>query len=304
MNIEFSPPAPNLIPEAVYASIVSDVSTALNSLVTVDQRFVVNDTIWRKRATKNNRSTLNPVVVNQADFITKGLEIFLEDNLGWERQKTLVLPGDNEEVNQVFDAYKAFGGAVGARLVNEEAEKRLLLSYLNTSGPRHMADFARKIAANYRDRGCFILSPDLQVYNDCFASSQNTAIRVAIETETGNIASSFRSIHKLGALFQAGQIDVGILITSARKQGGATSIWPSSNRNGSIEELNQRCAFSNLSFPLIRVGFMPDALSRTAPYLKDDGTTYTIEPIEIVTINNVRYLHGRTEIHGDIYTEA
>ena len=74
MDIEFSPSAPNLIPEVVYSAIVSDVSTALNSLVTVGDRFVVNDTIWRKRATKNNRSTLNPVVVNSADFITKGLE--------------------------------------------------------------------------------------------------------------------------------------------------------------------------------------------------------------------------------------
>lgn len=303
MNIDFTPPSPNLIPEPVYLSIVSDVTQALNSLVTVGDEFIVNDTIWRKRATKNNRSTLNPIVVNQADFIPKGIERCLENQLGWETQKSLTLPGEDQDLNQVFDAYKGFSSS-GFGLVDLESETRVLHDYLEANGPIDLVKFAHGLSVNYRHRRCFLLGSDYQPYRNHFSLWENTEIRVAIEIETGNIASSFRSIHKMTALFAAGQIDVGLLITSSRKRGGATSIWPSSNRNGSIQELNMRGAFANLPFPLIRVGFMPDGLCRTAPYLNSDGSLYHIEPLTTVTIDNVTYTQGHTAIHGDIYTRV
>lgn len=304
MKTHFVAPTPNLVPDDTYARIISDVETALNSLQTMGGKFIVNDTLWRKKATKNNRDTMNPVVVNQADFITKGLEKYLEDHLGWCGQKSITLSDADGGAKQTFDAYKVFRDVEGCRLDGIEAETEILRDFLDKQGAEHLADFARDLRNYYRNRSCFSLDPKLDSYGGNFSSTKGNSLRVAIEIETGNIASSFRSIYKMSVLFSAGLIDVGILITSTQKQGGATSIWPVSNRNGSIEELNNRRAFANLQFPLILVGFMPDGLQKDAPYLSGDGTTYTIDPVETVTINGVSYHRGTTPIHGDIYTEV
>jgi hypothetical protein len=303
MKTTFVAPTSNLVPENVYTKILSDVETALNSLQTMDGKFIVNDTIWRKKPTKNNRDTMNPVVVNQADFITSGLETYLEKHLGWRAQKSITLSDAEGGAKQTFDAYKDFRDVKGCKLIGIEEEGVILRDFLDKQGAQHFADFARDLRNYYRNRSCFGLDPKLGAYATKFSSTKGSSLRVAIEIETGNIASSFRSIYKMSALFSAGAIDVGILITSTKKKGGATSIWPVSNRNGSLEELNNRRAFANLDFPLILVGFMPDGLHKDAPYLSGDGTTYTIESIAKVTLNGVSYRKGTTPIHGEIYTE-
>ena len=73
-----------------------------------------------------------------------------------------------------------------------------------------------------------------------------------------NIASSFRSLYKLGFLYSEFEIDAGVFITSIDKNNCATRIWPVSNRNGSFQELKQRNYKRMVVLPLWEFGFAPD----------------------------------------------
>ncbi len=243
-------------------------------------------------------------MVNQADFITGGIERHLERCLGWETQKVLSLGVDGIQEEQKFDAYKVFRTNRGVKLCEIEAGNLIVKKYVEKLGFLGLSDFAGKLENYYFARSCFGISHPYEDYRECFNHEQTSFLRVAIEIETGNIASSFRSLYKLSALFAASLIDLGVLITSSRKHEGATSIWPSSNRNGSIEELNHRRAFDNLNFPLLRVGFLPDGCSSDAPYLASNGTTYSIPTESTEVLNGVAYRVGETPVHGTIYTKV
>ena len=112
-----------------------------------------------------------------------------------------------------------------------------------------------------------------------------------MEFETGNIASSFRAISKLNNLFDIGEIDIGVFITSEDKT-SSTKIWPSSNRNGSIEELNKRKFIQSIKFPAIIVGFAPDGWDENVGFLKSDKNRFSLsENIEIREIEGKSYIH-------------
>jgi hypothetical protein len=119
---------------------------------------------------------------------------------------------------------------------------------------------------------------------------------VGVEFETGNIASSFRALTKLGNLFSAGKIDAGVFVTSNDKANCAARIWPASNRNGSFEELRRRRYKDNVALPLWEVGFAPDAFDSSAPYLGIDGSLY--RPVASPTV-----AEEDEEIDGVRYSE-
>ena len=99
-------------------------------------------------------------------------------------------------------------------------------------------------------------------------------MRIGLEFETGNIASSFRALYKLGFLYNEGEIDAGVFITSVDKNTCACRIWPVSNRNGSFQELNQRNYKRMVVLPLWEFGFAPDGFSDTASFLGSDGQLF------------------------------
>jgi hypothetical protein len=119
-----------------------------------------------------------------------------------------------------------------------------------------------------------------------------SSLRIGLEFETGNIASSFRSLNKLNLLFRKDLLDAGVFITARDKQSTATRIWPVSNRNSSFEELERRNYQEMISFPIWEFAFAPDGVSPTAPYLGRDGATY--QPIKT----------GRIETSADIAYEV
>jgi hypothetical protein len=49
MQVEYTFPSSPLVPDDVQTALVGDISSALNSLVTVDDQFIINDTIWLKK---------------------------------------------------------------------------------------------------------------------------------------------------------------------------------------------------------------------------------------------------------------
>ncbi len=144
----------------------------------------------------------------------------------------------------------------------------------------------------YADRFCFNLPP-LESIKYLFEKKYvSYRYKIGIEFETGNVASSFRAINKLNGLFHQGQIDGGCFITSIDKKNSATRIWPVSNRNGSFQELKNRSYLSQVSLPLICIGFAPDGFSRAAPFLGANGALYNLESTG----------HKDDETKLDIYT--
>lgn len=67
-----------------------------------------------------------------------------------------------------------------------------------------------------------------------------------------------------------------MFITSIDKERAAARIWPSSNRNGSFAELENRHYRQNRTVPLWEFGFEPDAFDDSAPFF-NNSTLY--EPV-------------------------
>lgn len=139
----------------------------------------------------------------------------------------------------------------------------------------------------YMARRCFLPSENLAPYKNLLATSLGMEkIRIGLEFETGNIASSFRAFSKLNSLFRLGKIDAGVFITSKDKSTTACRLWPVSNRNGSFEELEKR----NIALPMFEFSFCPDGYSHHAPYLGSGGNTYfLIDQGRTKVIGGIRY---------------
>lgn len=161
-------------------------------------------------------------------------------------------------------------------------------------------DFINKVVSLYNNfflRSCFVANNNDNDVNYSLRDKDVT-LKAGLEFETGNIASSFRAISKLNELYDKKHIDIGLFITSINKY-VSTNIWPSSNRNGSIEELKNRKFLNQIKFPLILIGFEPDVWDANAMYLKKDGTRYTFgEHTEIKTIAGRQYYYYQDQ---DVY---
>ena len=85
---------PEPVDPGIASRVESDIAHALNAIVTVDHRFIVNDTAWfGKRANGN----ITPSVMNMAGFISGKFQNTLRDDRGWKKDATVV--------NQEIDAY-------------------------------------------------------------------------------------------------------------------------------------------------------------------------------------------------------
>jgi hypothetical protein len=263
-------PIPDL---AIQTRIHHDINAALSSVTTTKSAFVVNDTLWYA---VNDKGKVTPCVVNSASFISGRFTATLAQ-LGWTPEKELD--------GQAFDAYLDLATAT-------------LPTYGITEGsfPQFFADYiatpegaAAKAEGETLDRFFVRLYQALVVRSTPLPPAtypisvrrylqpqgQRKNIRIGLEFETGNIASSFRAINKLSLLHSSNLIDAGVFVTSINKADCACRIWPTSNRNGSFEELQQRDYRNAINYPLWEYGFAPDSFSKSAPYLAPDGTTYT-----------------------------
>ena len=257
----------------------TDIEKALLAIYTCGDEFVVNDTLW---FWQNPKGKIMPTVVNSAKFITGRFQEFLQNNLSWQAEKLL----DSQEV----DGYKEFSGDFNVFILEEDNFLKLLnayeVHYGSSSGP-----IASAIYMQHCLKVSPVLSEDLIPLQHFFHQvRQKIVLRVAVEFETGNIASSFRAANKLEQLYRQDLIDLGIFITSEDKRNCAARIWPVSNRNGSFQELERRRFAQGLTVPLWLAGFLPDRFDQSAPYLADDGTTYMMTPSqEIEQIGTRRY---------------
>ncbi len=250
---------PDEIDPTVVGRVTDDVIAALQGIITASGKFIVNPTLWYGR---NRQGKVTVQVVNSATFLSKTFQNFIQVQRGWEKEK--VLSG------QRIDAYIELPSEPGFNL--DKAQMGRFLDQYTTAHPEASVD---AIFFRYGKRSCFNLSGLDQSFHGYFAqASVTTKVRVGLEFETGNIASSFRSLNKLNFLFRKGEIDAGVFITSVDKATTATKIWPVSNRNGSFEELENRNYHETITFPIWEFSFAPDGLDIAAPYLGANGSTF------------------------------
>jgi hypothetical protein len=262
VNRRKSAPLDQQASEKIFATI----DTTLQNITTVNNRFIINDTPWY---TWRRKGGLSPCVVNSASYISKTFQANLALHNGWE--------GETKIDNQDFDGFGVVDYQGTTYTISESVIVEFIKSYLEeTKQPEYLiSKFFSIFFGMYVKRQMFNLDGIPDTLHHYFTENDGGgSLRVGVEFETGNIGSSFRAILKLNNLFLKNHIDVGAFITSVDKENCAARIWPSSNRNGSFAELENRNYFDNVNLPLFELGFSPDEYSDTAPYLGENKKTF------------------------------
>lgn len=277
------------IPASLKETIENDIKSALNAIATTEGKFTVNDrVVFRPKYEDGKLIKATPCVLNKADFMSGSFQKYLVSK-NWEKEKLL---GGNslteaEKKEQAIDAYKEFQFKDAAYTLSRNNYLKLsdeLWKQAETSKER--PEFLGAYYG-YCRRDLFPIPKWAESQKSLFKKSaeKERTLRVGVEFETGNIASSFRAISKLNLLYWTDFIDLGIFVTSASKKEGAARIWPSSNRNGSFQELEQRRYKFLVQLPLWEFAFSPDGYDQTMGYfdktgklhyLKFDGSTETL----------------------------
>jgi hypothetical protein len=277
----------NFLPADLFKRIFGDVVQALEGVVANSKdKFIVNPTIWYNISpTKKGYSEAKPKVINSADYISDKFQSNLH-RLGW-------VSGSHEQTiqNQTIDGYIEL---VSTNEMFNLAEEKFLNFFTN------LPDVERKKFSNlraafnyYYSRFCnsgWHLSKEVEHLQHYFTIAERRKVKIGLEFETGNIASSFRALNKLDNLFHQGEIDFGIFVTSLDRASTAAQIWPVSNRNGSFEELQNRNYKAGLTIPLLEIAFQPDELNSKAKYLGSAGELFEpAEENEVQEINGIKY---------------
>jgi hypothetical protein len=255
----------DFVPEKISDDIVSVVSDTLQEIKTTESSFVINDKLCFKTQTNGN---VTPCVTNSATFISSKFQRLLAEKSGCH--------GETKINGQAFDGFiQRSYNHTGYQIKDRNKLLEVIFVYIaeNNMTESMVHTLFPKFYGMYVERDCFDITALPSSTHGLF---HETAIisnfRVGVEFETGNVASSFRAINKLGILFQQGVIDAGIFVTSAYRP----RIWPTSNRNGSFPELMNRDYENQISLPLICMGFAPDSYDQNAPFLSRSGSLYNL----------------------------
>jgi hypothetical protein len=243
------------------------IKDSLQLITTTGSEFIINDTLYfRKQRTGKTTNC----VMNSALYLSKKFQQNLQNTAGCE--------GETKISGQNIDGFIEHEIIGHGYLIKD---KNLLLQVLhayiedNKLPPRSIYTLFPMFYGMYVEKGLYdIRNIPKRMHNFFEKIELNTTFRVGVEFETGNVASSFRALNKLFVLFQEGEIDAGVFVTSVDKPTSASRIWPVSNRNGSFQELKQRRYMDQVSLPLICIGFAPDKFTSEAPFLGKNGSTY------------------------------
>lgn len=257
----------SFLPVVIRDSAIEIIQNCLKSITTIDNEFIINDSLFY-REQKPNRFT--PCVVNSATYISSKFQAYLDSLPNTQGETTIQGQSIDGYINI---PYSGTGYTIRDRdrllevLHGYIEDNELASSFIYTLFPMFYGMFV--------GRTKFGIEGIPNRFSEQFIPEQiETNYRIGVEFETGNIASSFRALNKLFILFQKGEIEAGIFVTSIDKQRASTRIWPQTNRNGSFQELNSRNYREQVSFPLISIGFAPDRFSNTAPLLGKNGDLY------------------------------
>ncbi|WP_448218389.1 hypothetical protein [Endozoicomonas sp. 2B-B] len=242
------------------------VTSALTGIVTQGDQFIINDSPWYYRKRKGG---VSPCVVNSASFISKAFQSNLALHAGWQGETCI----DGQDI----DGFGVLPGeGLGYHLEKSDVVP-FLEAYIRLSQlPEY--ELSRLFPLYYGmfvQRQCFSLdSIDTNLHDFFHKTAFSGEIKVGVEFETGNTASAYRAFNKLNNLFRKGEIDAGVFVTSIDKDSCSSRIWPSSNRNGSFQELERRKYQDNINLPMLELAFSPDDFSRKVEYLSESGGLY------------------------------
>jgi len=274
---------PEEVSPEVIGRVCSDVEQALNSLRTVGDKFIVNDSLFYWR---NPSGQMRPSVVNNAKYISGTFQNALV-RLGWRKEETIA--------DQKIDAYVELPVTGTAYSIPVEQFPDRSSEYLKRRYPSVAevpldTEYVR-LYQEYVVRTKYRVSHLPERVREVFTETPiHSPLRVGLEFEVGNIASSFRAINKLDELFRLGRIDLGVLVTSIDKSSSAARIWPISNRNGSFEELRRRGYQNHRIAPSVDIGFAPDGFDKTVGFLGKDLSLYYLRPTgREITVKGVTY---------------
>jgi len=259
----------SFLPKNISESVISIIRDCLESITTIGDQFIINDTLFY-REQKPNKFT--PCVVNSATYISSKFQAYL-DSLNNAQGETTI---QGQSIDGFIKTpYSGIGYVIKDRnrilevLHGFIEDKGLPSSSVYTLFPMFYGMFVER--SNFGIEG--IPTRFIELFQP---ETIETSYRVGVEFETGNIASSFRALNKLFVLYQKGEIEAGVFVTCIDKRRASTRIWPQSNRNGSFQELISRNYKEQVSFPLISIGFAPDGFSDTAPLLGKNGDLYVL----------------------------
>ena len=266
------------VPEVVEQQGSQAITAALQSIVTVGDQFMVNDTRWYMD--RNGKATR--CVMNSADYLSNRFQSTLRDKYGW----AVDVPVAGHEI----DAYKEFPCEIDAYYLEPDGLLELVRRTWEDEPERDISQMFSDLYHRYIKRSSHSIDEVGAPYRHHFLQRrEKTAFKVGLEFETGYIASSFRAFSKLNTLYAGGHIDVGVFITSDRKDTTAGRIWPLSTRNGSFEELERLEYLTNIRFPIWEFAFQPDGYDTSVGYLGADGNLY-----HVVDIGGTRQYGRRT----------
>jgi Restriction endonuclease BamHI len=277
-----------LIPKKVREITTRDVISALSEVTANSAtKFIINDSEWFNiMPNKKGIIEAKPRVMNSAEYITKKFASGLTKRK-WQagsQEKTLLdqrIDGYLEiQLDEEFYSIDEGKVITVIQKIYENSNKKV--------SPKVIFDQVHNLYVIKSYPKTKLIEPFIKL----FKKNKANPIRIALEFETGNIASSFRAFSKLNFLFNNNQIDVGIFISSTNKHLGAARIWPVSNRNGSFEELKNRQYRQSLILPMIEIGFSPDKFSQSkeVKFLNSDGSLYLpLKTKEITSLTNGSY---------------
>lgn len=254
------------IDDVLNSNIKAAIEKSLSGICTLDAKFIVNDTLWFAR---NRKGDISPCVVNSAGFLSKTFQKNLGEIPNWK--------GETRIDKQNFDGFGTLPTTKTSFKLSEQNLIPFLKEYLSTIGePEYLiSKYFSIFYGMYVNRSLFQIDDVPENLHRYFSEEiSDPVMRVGVEFETGNIGSSFRALMKLNNLFLKSHIDVGVFITSNDKSNCACRIWPTSNRNGSFVELENRNYSDSIQLPLLEYGFAPDAFNVESPYLGEDCSLF------------------------------
>lgn len=246
------------------------VRRALQGISTQGDRFIVNDSEWFSR---KRRGGVGRCVVNSASFLSSKFQSGVAAHTHWQGETAISRQRIDGFANLAFEgiAYSLAKSDLTPFVERYIEEVRIADSNIGTL-------FALFYGMYVRRRLFDIAKIPACLHHYFRQAKTDSHLRVGVEFETGNIASSFRAFQKLQSLFASEKIDAGVFVTCLDKETCAARIWPVSNRNGSFVELRNRNYKDSVALPVWEYGFAPDGFDKSAAYLGKNGNLFRPTP--------------------------
>ena len=264
------------LPPDLCESLADTVDRCLQSIATVDGRFIVNDTICFRKAPSGRQI---PCVMNNSDYLPLNFKRHLATQEGCQSDAKV----GRHTLDGLITA-RTFSPRYRLRdhgCAQEVASKYLSHIGLKETDHTDRAGTLARLCTLFGNRWLHDISALPQDVHALFESQaanvEGFALNVGIEVAVERPAAAMKSIDRLSQLFMDNHIAAGILITPTDRS-SASRTWTTLRKRASIDRLEALNYLDYAICPLITVGFAPDDYSSQAPFLGTKGEVYELTP--------------------------